>query len=204
MTVAFCSSAQVDGFQLPYNPDSEPDGYIGASDVLALLSFYGQSYSADNFYLSDDSSHVMLDVGVRKSFSCKAMCAGLSGSWRVATTTDLWRHWVDLPYGSWWVSDGVESHDFMVYHMHKNSPNTTPQVELQAYNTSGLVTSNEGCLCATQERPKVEYGTCQGQDGDFQECCEAKVAAGWYPLSGVALDQIGPKYQKQAFWRWAD
>ena len=41
---AFNVTAQVDGLQRPYNPDSEPDGYIGVGDVLEVLSIFGNEF----------------------------------------------------------------------------------------------------------------------------------------------------------------
>jgi hypothetical protein len=42
LLATIAAAGQVDGFQLPYNPDVEPDGFIGINDVLAILPLYGQ------------------------------------------------------------------------------------------------------------------------------------------------------------------
>ena len=45
---AFCANAQVNDFQLPYNPDSEPDGYIGINDLLGFLPHFASEFDVDS------------------------------------------------------------------------------------------------------------------------------------------------------------
>ena len=41
----------------------------------------------------------------------------------------------------------------------------------------------KGCLCATQELPKVECSYCHGDaKNGIQGCCDAKVEDGWCPM----------------------
>ena len=88
---AFNVTAQVDGFQLPYNPDVEPDGYIGVQDILELLQLYGSEFNATDSYFLDDSTAMSIYVGELNFYKCKAACASLPGSWRVSTELDLGR-----------------------------------------------------------------------------------------------------------------
>ncbi|MCH1580507.1 MAG: hypothetical protein L7S55_07360 [Luminiphilus sp.] len=46
---AFTANAQ----SMPYNPDSEPDGYIGVGDVLQVLSIFGSQFGIDSSLTCD-------------------------------------------------------------------------------------------------------------------------------------------------------
>ena len=55
---SFSASAQITA---PYNPDSEPDGVIGASDVLQTLAFYGSSFTPDSILFDGISLDTLLN-----------------------------------------------------------------------------------------------------------------------------------------------
>ena len=204
---AFNVTAQVDGFQLPYNPDSEPDGYIGVGDVLEVLSIFGSQWNASDIYLSNDNSSMTMYVGDMQYYQCLAACDNLDGNWRMAafqdyapildsivaslsTSTTFWYNDLNDEYGS------LTGQKYFTFNLGSGG-----YIE----NTSGTMNNNSRrCYCSTHERPKVEYSTCQGGGSEFDLCCQTKVQAGWYPLGGISLDQIGSMYQKQAFWRWAE
>ena len=57
--LCFSVSAQID-WDFPYNPDADNDGYIYSEDLLDLLAIYGQEYSSDELYLSQDSSSLIV------------------------------------------------------------------------------------------------------------------------------------------------
>ena len=213
---AFNVSAQVNGFELPYNPDVEPDGYIGVGDILALLATFGQEFSPASVFLNEDSTAMSIAMGQMTYFECLAACEDLPGSFRLATSADFGRvwdqfetgalsgwHWIDAP--NWFQSVGdpepsnwyvprIEPHGF------PNGTTSTTNVS----STTPVYMLNH-CLCATRERPKVEYVTCTSSDnGLFVECCQERVSEGWYPLGSnpVATGQLN--IWSQAFWRWAE
>jgi len=89
MLAAFNVTAQVDGFQMPYNPDSEPDGYIGVADVLEVLSIFGSQWNASDIYLSNDNSSMTMYVGELNYPACLAACDDLPSNWRLADLLDF-------------------------------------------------------------------------------------------------------------------
>ena len=211
MLATFCANAQVNDFQLPYNPDAQPDGYIGAADVVELLTYYGQSFTPDGIYINDDSTHMVMDMGEMTYVECLAQCDQLQGSWRMTTRMDLGYVWSQLPVyaevylnatgwqaSTWFQPPYLLKTSFYYRHNHDSAQ----------LNYS----ENRTCMCATQERPKVEYSYCyavaEGSDPTpFQTCANQKVAEGWYPAGGISsfADQSnGLKKASQAFWRWED
>ena len=213
---AFSVSAQVNGFQLPYNPDSEPDGYIGVGDVLEVLAFFGAEMTYDGIYVDDDSTHVLLNVGSLSFPECAFSCEHtLPGSWRMATITDAGAAFTAVKGGQAWVnpkgflSDKDNYGNIVRWH----------------WDTNGtLIGANDfditkACFCATHERPKVEYSYCSGTTAtSLTSCIEDKLASGWYPLSGFpnhhdkqgyaagagAVNSGFYQYTHASFWRWAE
>ena len=209
---AFNVTAQVDGFQLPYNPDSEPDGYIGVGDILEVLSIFGSQFSPDDIYTNDDSTHVVLDIGTMTYFECLAQCNQLEGSWRVTTKMDIGYAWQGLANGSYYLNSEASpaNNCFLCsYSLEKTSSTSLIAGPSGTQNISDSPT----CLCATQERPRVEYTYCEGSN--IQNCASDKVADGWYPLDLTSHHRhpgedysgatgSGYQWKVQAFWRWAD
>ena len=207
MLAAFNVTAQVDGFQLPYNPDSEPDGYIGVGDVLELLVMFGQTFTPDGIYVNDDSTHVLMDMGSMTYPECEYTCQfALPGFWRVSTLADLGAAWETAQAEEAWISmKDVQLHGLQVSYITTayadevaNGTQTTPQLN-----------ANHSCFCATHERPKVEYSYCYGDAlNGIQGCCDEKVQDGWYPLGSLINSNpyAAENHTRlsQAFWRWAD
>ena len=194
---AFNVTAQVDGFQLPYNPDSEPDGYIGVGDVLEVLSIFGSQWNASDIYLSNDSTSMTMFVGEMIHPLCLAACDDLPGSWQMSSLTDLGRIWDEMPSSNvvWYnrIDDGVGS----------NMP------AVNFYNgfsyTDTAPSSNGYCYCSTQERPKVEYTMChEGSKSALLNCTSLLTAQGWLPLGPVSYDGNAGYQFAQALWRWVD
>ena len=200
MLAAFNVTAQVDGFQLPYNPDSEPDGYIGVGDVLEVLSIFGSQWNASDIYLSNDSTSMTMLVGQLIHPLCLAACADLPGSWQMASLTDLGRIWDELPAGEqvWFHSENTVSGLDRYYVNFYSAPtySQNPPVGSSPYY----------CYCSTHERPKVEYSICKNtvSQAPFEQCCSSKVAEGWYPLSSNPVSGGSSAEFGQAFWRWVD
>lgn len=207
--VAFNVTAQVDGFQLPYNPDAQPDGFIGAADVIELLTFYGQSFTPDGIYVNDDSTHMVLDVGDHNFWNCIEQCSSLPGSWRVLTDADLGVVYEDFPPNKFvWRMLPDFNQNFGLSNSNNqsvfDSPSQGTNIQYYSYDRNNVL----GCFCATQERPKVEYSYCHSTLQDaFATCCDAKVVDGWYPLCSNPSSRAGSSAvtaYSQAFWRWAD
>lgn len=200
LCVTFSLTAQVDGFQLPYNPDIEPDGYIGVSDVLALLPLYGQEFDAA-ISLNSDSTSLMTLGGNGSSIGCYEVCSQLGSAWTLAKYSDLGVHWSFVQANSTsyaWTRSWREHEGFVGLPL---AVHTSGDETGDVATISGWVTGD--CFCVSHERPKVEYTFCEGVDG-FDECSAQKVAEGWYPLAGTSqISYYGP-HKFQAFWRWAD
>jgi hypothetical protein len=71
-------SAQSD-YYLPYNPDSNEDGYVYLIDLLDLLSVFGSEYSPQDF--SSDSTSAILNLGPLQYAYCLAAIHQLESNW---------------------------------------------------------------------------------------------------------------------------
>jgi len=194
MLATFCANAQVNDFQLPYNPDAQPDGYIGAADVVELLTYYGQEWNSNQLSVTANDDHVLMQVAEAVSYDhCLGLCANLSGSWRLATWTDRGRHLDTLSLtGAMWVQPITDHPDHQWSHFDYGGN------FYSGFDDSG---DQHQCWCATADRPKVEYSVCIGYGSgawtEVEECGQLKVADGWYPLGSN-------DGASQAFWRWAE
>ena len=222
LVVAVTAGAQVNGFEPPYNPDSNADAFIGTHDLMDLLSAFGSAFEPENIYVSTDSTHMVVLGGYSVNLAeCHGICAGMGNQWRVINLADfgIYEELVNqesdnIPSAAWLnesnlLSFGVE------WAANSSSPNSQIWPYWGYYNglTFGTSETNLGCYCATQERPKVEYSYCTGSD--IQSCADAKVADGWYPLGGIVTHEnlnytnngyqtSGSTHHTQAFWRWAE
>jgi hypothetical protein len=87
-SISLFSYAQID-WDFPYNPDSDNDGYIYSEDLLDLLAIYGQEYSSDELYLSQDSTSLIVKIGqLMSTIECFSGCMHLEGNWRVVNHYD--------------------------------------------------------------------------------------------------------------------
>ena len=209
LCVAFAAGAQTGLVEFPYNPDADNDDVIGTADLLALLSLYGSEFSEESLYLNDDSLTALYYTGNMRFHSCFRSCSQLPGRWKIPDAEQIMLF--DLAslsdYYSW-ISNPMS---------YTTPPNSSAQhfvIGTQTGNAGRIDTSNYDdqypCYCYTHERPKVEYSYCEGID--IQDCADAKVADGWYPLGGIS--NAGGQIQaynggfvtdmKQAFWRWAE
>ena len=189
---------QVNGFQMPYNPDVEPDGFIGISDVLEMLVLFGNEFLPENFYVSNDSSHIVLNQGQMNYFKCSAECASLEGSWRVATELDFGFAWDALPENQYFWLDTRE-------YQYAGYVGTIPTIRKNPTQFNSYSKFEDGdvhCLCATLERPKIEYTYCT-DPAFFDDCIQEKTELGWWPL-GAPSRGSNAYDMTQAFWRWAE
>ena len=198
---AFNVSAQVNGFQLPYNPDVEPDGFIGVSDVLALLPLYGQEFSPNNLHLTPDSTNLAIEVSTDASwFECHSQCATLEGSWRVMTDSDIGKHWELLVdndfYWVEWPEPPVWDRGVV---MHKN---------VSGYISAADLDESHRCVCTTQERPRHEYLVIDtnyplyDSEEEMQALLDDKALEGW--LMMPAPIARGLRSEFVYLWRWAE
>ena len=193
-------SGQVNGFQLPYNPDVEPDGFIGVADVLAILPLYGQEFGSSSVEINSDSTSLAIEVSTNSSwFGCLGNCQALDGSWRMLTEADVANHWDLMVDNDWYWVKWPETISW--------DRQVVVQKNYSGYVAPADLNEQHRCICTTQQRPKVEYSYCRGplvnDPSPFQQCATEKVENGWYPLGGVSqFDSYNDAFQ--AFWRWAD
>ena len=205
----FAAAGQVDGVQLPYNPDVEPDGFIGINDVLAILPLYGQEYSSEELLVSADSSHTLLHVGDMNFYQCSGACASLMGSWRLPSIEDFGRYeelvsecpdvgcfstrWINLPE----------------YNHIGNSAAVLYQAWVPNIETRDIHYSQVECWCATQERPKVEYLVLDPMESiyndsavEFEPWLNEKAQEGWRLMPTPA--GYAEPGTWVVLWRWAE
>ena len=145
--VSFGAAAQID-WDFPYNPDGNNDGYIFSEDLLDLLVVYGQEFSPESLYLSEDSSRMILKVGdLMHNMECMAACMHLEGSWHVANRNDI-----------------VYFYEFLT----EGLPIYESQLGISAEDYEGLEAmwvSPIGNMVANELRPFRKNGQ-NGEDGD--------------------------------------
>ena len=201
-----CSMLAQGPVEFPYNPDSDGDDFIGVNDLMALLGEFDSIFSEEGLYLSEDSLSAMYNVGNKTFLECQISCKNLPGRWSMPEIED-----VTVAGEEMWLK-----HDEF-----PNANNSAFFLTTGGYTVDRSMTSTEGCLCVTKERPKVEYSYCSGgapSSEGFNQCINEKLAEGWYPLSGfpVARDRQGylgasdswnTHYGAQShasFWRWVE
>jgi hypothetical protein len=219
--IACAAGAQVNEFEPPYNPDSNADAFIGTHDLMDLLSAFGSAFEPENIYVSSDSMHMIVKSESFSTYAgCDGMCRGMGNQWRMASSSDLmihgfeWTSNIEAAHGegAWcfepeWVSSRIEANsnnwDALTFPTLMWSggitfkPNSPPMSQYD-----GSLHGGSYCVCATQERPKVEYSFCEGTN--IQSCADAKVADGWYPLGSPSTMAYNGWHKTQAFWRWAE
>ena len=228
LCVAFVAGAQTGLVEFPYNPDADNDDLIGTADLLELLALFGGEFSEESLYLNNDSTHAIMLMGDIPYYSCMNECRNLPGNWHIANQEDLMLHIENLtPSGNsaleyWLHSDltveySYSGSTFLVYGT--NYPDYDRfyiAVDAGSNSNSSRFANSHNCICATQERRKVEYSYCRSQaaatgeiaENQFTDCCNLKVSEGWYPL-GSTTGVSGNGYSNgslygQAFWRWAE
>lgn len=204
----------------PYNPDSNADGVIGTDDLLELLGWFGEAYDSDEFWVSEDSTLVVVDSGAKNLFTCHNHCENvMPGRWRVANTSDI--GFVMSQIGtssnhSAWVSDDRFWNG--VYVQGSDLGLRVPVVEFGS-SSDGIgfsyqAISNLKCYCAVSAARNIEYDYCTaGSHQLIEPCLSDKLANGWKPLAGWPsnFDRQATGYQVTyqtqvvaGFWRWAE
>ena len=216
MLAAFSATAQNNGFQFPYNPDAEPDGFIGVQDVLSLLQLYGAEWDAGPSFFDSDSTTLLVDMGAMNYVECLGTCSSMPGAWKVPTLEEISRHYIQLKEfedvaEQYWLNRNMWRAQ---YHAGGTSHDNAPIIVITAFDNSAqnesfaqswMFESAHHCACFTKERPKVEYVRCVGNGSQVSDCCQEKVQNGWYPLGNPTVADGGVSATHvQAFWRWED
>ena len=214
------ASAQNDGFQypFPYNPDGNSDGYISLSDMLDLLSVYGQEYPQS---FATDTSRAVLNLGYMGSYKCLLQAEAAGREWRMMQSSDIPYFLettanvmpaIDIPTGiSTWVWNSNQSRpDFFLWSYEENptgnydyvfSSDSSRAYEVQwGPDSYSFYTNYSLCLIVSEVRPEYEFSYCNtGSGGDFTTCVTDKLNDGWIPMPGGTKNSAS--YYYQGFWR---
>ena len=211
-------------YDFPYNPDADNDAFVSSTDLLELLAIYGEAFSTDELYLSQDSTSLIVHVGDMSPFDCHVACEGLEGNWGVITTRELFKYRDQLSMDDLTSSVGAGSFDDLVTWMYviDNSGDINPPAwQMQALSRNGVPTGWNGsgyndiyppfttsisinsqnvynnipeCWCATQQSPRVEWHRIN--EDDWEDNNDQLSDDGWRLHSSEG--------NKVFFWRWAD
>ena len=205
---AFNVTAQVDGFQLPYNPDVEPDGYIGVADILELLVMFGSEFEVASLSSDSSSAIVLVDENINY-WACGKACNQLGRGWSMLDKSDVQAHYDQIgisnnPIGLkeiWLDSDHLESIQVIVKH-----PNSSNFLNAGIINTSdnyGKITWGNMCYCTAKVRPEIEYQVVFGTNSNaIQANVQLALQEGWMVLGGASVSGTADSYQ--TMWRYAD
>ncbi|MDA9755829.1 hypothetical protein N9V29_02540 [Flavobacteriales bacterium] len=181
---------------LPWNPDENGDHFIGLPDLLGLLTVYGQEF--ENAIVSEDGESAIMYMGNMGLLQCDYACQNLPGFWNMPSPPELTpvlnvdNAWIAIDWSQEPLMSGT--YGYLYPFFDNGKIRATPFIDSE----------NVSCYCTAKQLPRVEYFRCNAQiPGGFVQCCNNKVAEGWYPLGGIALDQIGGSIESQAFWRFA-
>ena len=227
--LCFSVSAQID-WDFPYNPDSDNDGYIYSEDLLDLLSVYGQEYSSDELYLSQDSSSLIVKIAESiNKVECISSCISLDGSWRLAHIRDA-MHFLNVltagldPYNE--EIGGIELYQIEYMWMDrrdeiygvvmpeqvsltmKNAQTASADLQFAPLSQSispgnvNLPERNKSeCWCVTHQRPRVEYKMFNYLSNDV----ETEELVNTLSQEGWRLmPAMNGSGEKVTMWRWAE
>lgn len=198
--IACAAGAQVNGFEPPYNPDSNADAFIGTHDLMDLLSAFGSAFEPENIYVSTDSMHMLVLAAEEITYpECTGVCAAMGNQWRMANMADFGRYSNPIPAGDAWINEPDWINNRILSGTSEFWPLLGTNWGVNFVGNYNLPANGLLCYCATQERPKVEYSYCE--ENEIQSCADAKVADGWYPLGPLVYNGW---FKAQAFWRWAE
>ena len=210
-------------WDFPYNPDADNDAFVSSTDLLELLAIYGQEFSSDELYLSQDSTSLIVKIGHEMhQTECKSGCLNLEGNWRVATNIDVpyFYDFLSADLTAWYQEDDISLEDYtgMEYMWIGNSDigaNLNSVLKNEEWNdnpngislmytpfthhigATSLPQGNEcECWCVTHQRPKVEWHRIE--NNDFESNKDELSQNGW------RLHTIDSGDGKYLFWRWAE
>jgi len=212
-------------WDFPYNPDADNDAYVSSTDLLELLSLYGQEFSSDELYLSQDSTSLIVYVGELIRQECMISCYNLSGNWKVIDWEGISAHYSELilDNGSWtnenadtwpymWIlpeSISNQMYPFDLVLRNRNIKyyydNNVAQGSIGAFSDGYQPNSNHGweydCWCITRERPNVEYKmfTYLSNDSETEEMVNSLAQEGWRLMPAMNGSE-----EKVTMWRWVE
>jgi hypothetical protein len=219
--LALCASLSASAQDVyPYNPDIEPDGYIGINDLLALLPIFGQEFEVITVD-SDTSSAIVLVDEKTKWMDCKRQCKALGRSWDIISVDASAVHYdtlsatvfsgVGYSYNSetlgseWWTSQLTETSAIGVsgLGLFINDDGSTSLMSNNMGIFSISATSELSCWCEAKVRPEIEYQVIYPHIDDFQDEVNSLLEDGWLPMGGVS-HRLESSKLVQGFWRYAE
>ena len=183
---------------LPYNPDQNGDGLIGASDLQDLLAVYGLVFEPFALSISETNESALISLGIRNRLDCERDCSSLPGPWSVMTVSsyavhhDL-VHSILAPTDEAWIEPligGNGSQDFISQYITGEGAIGNASY---LYIDDTIAGDDDYCFCSVTQIPKVEFH--QISDSEFDDLKEELSNEGWRLQSSNA----GKVY----FWRWA-
>lgn len=190
-------NAQFDNGQWPYNPDAEPNGFIGITDVLELLQFYGADFNVAT--LSTDSSSALIFIGASNYWNCGHSCKQLGRAWDILDGEALFTH-ADTVLGSAadastyaWLKSDVSS---AVLATVKTGGSDVGRVYV------GNASDAHHCYCSAKVHPEIEYMIVGGGSAQVTAQVNSKIAEGWFPLGNVVAPSTLVFYQ--TLWRYSE
>lgn len=181
-------------YPYPYNPDGNNDGYIGLTDLLDLLTAYGQDFTPDELAVSDDAA--IIDLGPMFFGRCIVECSKLEGDWRVSDIEGLGAFEADLEPSTWYWTESIEGG------LGGSSSYRLPAIQNTTFETA-LVSETENyyrCACLTRAYPGIEYKCLQTSDNAFESAAQALIDEGYHPLGGPT-NRSGYTQLIGCFWR---
>ena len=213
LLVSTAAVAQIPTF--PWNPDGNGDGVIGSSDLIELLTVYGQEFQ--NAIVSENQESALVYVGYMGLFQCKYSCSNLPGNWMLPQPEDLVAvidSLIAADYDTWdgehfWVTDnfpgtGKVNADNVIfpedwtdlrYPYLRAFLQDDGQIDMKVRHIVDESTLRQ-CFCSIKQLPRVEYSACADVIND-PGCANQLVSDGWYPMGSVSDSGT------QAFWRFA-
>lgn len=190
--VSSLAMAQIPTF--PWNPDGNGDGVIGSSDLIGLLTVYGQEFQ--NAIVSENQESALLNLGALTYHHCKYSCDNLPGNWQLPEEEDLvpvldslYAAWLRQPITSE-MFQPWQNGDYQAFRWLRNQGGNV------SIPTTSNATTSKVCFCSIKQLPRVEYSACADVIND-PGCANQLVSDGWYPMGSVSDSGT------QAFWRYA-
>ena len=217
-------------YDFPYNPDADNDAFVSSTDLLELLAIYGQAFSTDELYLSQDSSSLIVKIGHEMTTrECLGGCMHLEGNWRVVKQSDV-SYFHDFLSADLALYEGntqsvsfTETNEFMIIddnyqYQHRQTEETfrfflknelyyegnlwAPHFSLElAYNYLPQYHKAE-CWCVTHQRPRIEYKVLQTENIEISQREEVinEAAQEGWRLMPSTMGSSG----NATMWRWAE
>ena len=196
----------------PYNPDVEPDGYIGVNDLLALLPIFGQEFQVVT--VDSDTTSVLILVDEAADWvECKQQCMELGSGWDIVSVdgtiqymdtlsaTTIQGYGGSTTWGStWWTNERTKAEVMYGFGREEYQNGVDPPNIANTISTTGQLDGDRICWCEAEVRPEIEYQILVESAPTLQVMVQEAIDEGWFPLGGVG----GYGFPLQAMWRYAD